>query len=202
MLGEESLMKIQRINPQELNLYARIPMKFTVSSIFKIETIEKGLGGLIMMEKSLTTPYIKDYDEKETPLSWYKQFNLENWGIFLMGDGEQFIGGAAVATKTPAVNMLENRPDLAVLWDIRIHPDWQRKGYGRALFNHCVDWAGQQRFRQMKIETQNINVPACRFYASMGCELGMIHRYGYAADTTIAHEAMLFWYLDLGKRSK
>ncbi len=192
-------MEIQRINPQQLDLYARIPMKFRVSSILQVELMVKGLGGLKLTEKPLSTPYIKNYDEKETPLAWHTQFNLENWGIFLMGDDEQFIGGAAVATKTPAVNMLENRPDLAVLWDIRIHPDWQRKGYGRALFNHCVNWAEQQRCQQMKIETQNINVPACRFYASMGCELGMIHRYGYAADPTLAHEAMLFWYLDLGK---
>ena len=49
----------------------------------------------------------------------------------------------------------------------------------------------------MKIETQNVNVPACRFYAQQGCHLGAILRYGYAGCPEVAHEAMLLWYLDL-----
>jgi hypothetical protein len=31
----------------------------------------------------------------------------------------------------------------------------------------------------------------------MGCELGVIHRHGYAGHPKVAHEAMLLWYLDL-----
>jgi streptothricin acetyltransferase len=50
----------------------------------------------------------------------------------------------------------------------------------------------------MKIETQNVNVPACRFYQRMGAYLGEIHRHGYAAIPAVAHEVMLNWYLDLG----
>jgi hypothetical protein len=50
----------------------------------------------------------------------------------------------------------------------------------------------------MKIETQNINVDACRFYARMGCELGAIHRRAYiTALAELAKEAMLLWYFDL-----
>ena len=55
----------------------------------------------------------------------------------------------------------------------------------------------KQGCKQLKIETQNTNVPACRFYASCGCRLGAIDRYGYAHDPRVAHEAMLLWYLDL-----
>jgi hypothetical protein len=53
----------------------------------------------------------------------------------------------------------------------------------------------------MKIETQNVNVAACRFYASMGCELGAINRYGYAGVPAVAHEAMLLWYYKLTANS-
>jgi hypothetical protein len=49
----------------------------------------------------------------------------------------------------------------------------------------------------MKIETQNINVPACRFYQRMGAQLGEIHRFGYAEVPSVAHEVMLNWYLEL-----
>jgi hypothetical protein len=33
---------------------------------------------------------------------------------------------------------------------------------------------------RLDIETQNINVPACRFYAKMGCSIRAIDRHGYA----------------------
>ena len=51
-------------------------------------------------------------------------------------------------------------------------------------------------------ETQNTNVPACRFYARQGCRLGATHRFAYAgsghgSDDPVAQEAMLLWYLDL-----
>jgi len=155
-----------------------------------------------MIEEELSQPYIKDYDEKETPLDWPKQFDLTQWGIFVMFENNNPIGSAAVARNTPEVNMLEHRKDLAVLWDIRVHPDWQHKGLGTRLFDHSANWARQMGCTQMKIETQNINIPACRFYSKMGCELGMIHRFGYAAIPEVAHESMLFWYLDLTKVKK
>ena len=49
----------------------------------------------------------------------------------------------------------------------------------------------------MKIETQNTNVPACRFYQRMGARLGEIHRFGYVAVPAVAGEVMLNWYIKL-----
>ena len=106
------------------------------------------------------------------------------------------VGGAAVAWRSPKVHMLEGRDDLAVLWDFRVHPDYRRKGIGTALFRRAAQWARSKGCKQLKIETQNVNVPACRFYAAQRCHLGRIDRYGYA-EPDIAHETMLIWYLDL-----
>jgi GNAT superfamily N-acetyltransferase len=83
---------------------------------------------------------------------------------------------------------------LAVLWDIRVQPERRGRGVGKALFYASVDWACRRGCRQLKVETQNVNVAACRFYASQGCELGAIHRYGYAGHPQVGHEAMLLWY--------
>jgi streptothricin acetyltransferase len=49
----------------------------------------------------------------------------------------------------------------------------------------------------IKVETQNVNVPACRFYQRMDCQWGEIRRFGYAAVPAVAQEVMLNWYLDL-----
>ena len=63
-----------------------------------------------------------------------------------------------------------------------------------ALFAAAVEAARQRRCRWLKIETQNTNVPACRFYARQGCELRGIHRGMYAA---FPEELQLLWYYDL-----
>jgi GNAT superfamily N-acetyltransferase len=60
------------------------------------------------------------------------------------------------------------RSDLAVLWDIRVQPERRGRGVGKALFYASVDWACRRGCRQLKVETQNVNVAACRFYASQG----------------------------------
>ena len=112
-------------------------------------------------------------------------------------DGREMVGGATVAYDTPQVNMLDNRRDMAVLWDLRVRPDRRGEGIGKLLFRHAAAWARSRPCDWLKIETQNINVPACRFYASQGCELGAIHRFGYAGEPDVAHEVRLFWYLRL-----
>ena len=184
--------------PDILETYSSIPIRYPVESVLRVEETDRGLGGLKMTEEKLTQPYVKDYDAYEDrPRRWPKRFDVSNWGFFLASDANQAVGGAVVAFRSAGVNMLEGRTDLAVLWDIRVHPDRRREGIGTSLFRHVVTWARERNCTQLKIETQNINVPACRFYAGRGCRLGAINRYGYRGDARVAHETMLLWYLDL-----
>jgi GNAT superfamily N-acetyltransferase len=157
--------------------------------------VYNGLGGLTFIEKPVV-PYVKDYDafESERPSAWLKQFDISRWGIFSAFENTQRVGGVTVAWDTPEIEMLEGRKDLACLWDLRVAPDYRSKGIGRKLFSYAVNWARQQRCRRLKIETQNINVPACRFYARQGCELRGINRYAYGETLD---EIQLLWYLDL-----
>ena len=90
--------------------------------------------------------------------------------------------------------MLEGRKDLAVLWDIRVVPERRGCGVGAALFARAERWAAERGARRLKIETQNVNVAACRFYASRGCHLGAIHRFAYR---DLPDETQLLWYKDL-----
>lgn len=195
-------VEIKQIGPDLLAVYAAIPISFRVESILRVDAIDGGLGGLALVEEKVALPYIKYYaqdsgDESDSPVAWPKQFDISRWGIFLAYDGLRSVGGAAVGIDMPGLNVLEDRHDLAVLWDIRVCVDVRGRGIGTALLRHSADWARRQGCTQLKIETQNVNVPACHFYASRGCTLGAIQRYGYAACPPVAHEAMLLWYLDL-----
>ena len=41
----------------------------------------------------------------------------------------------------------------------------------------------ETRLPTAQIETQNVNVGACRFYAAMGCQLGAVSRFAYRGAT-------------------
>lgn len=193
------LLQIQEIGVEGLSRYAQVPSRFVVDSVLRTEVIDQGLGGFRLVEEKVDPPYVKDYDavEEDSPIDWPRQFDVSRWGFFLALDGGREVGAAAVAMDSPGVHMLERRPDLGVLWDIRVHPDEWGHGVGAALFRHAADWARKKGCRQFKVETQNVNVRACRFYVRQGCVLGAINRYGYAGCPEVAHEVMLLWYLDL-----
>ncbi|MFP4344673.1 MAG: GNAT family N-acetyltransferase [Anaerolineales bacterium] len=193
--------KIAEVGIAGLSEYAKVPICFEVRSIFEVELLEDGLGGMLLHERAVAAASVKDYDALPggRPEDWPQEFDLRNWAIFLATERGRPVGGATVAYNTAGVNMLEGREDLAVLWDIRVHPDARGRGIGRALFRRAVTFARERSCSQLKVETQNVNVRACRFYAAQGCRLGVIHRYAYAGEPAVADEVMLLWYLDLRK---
>jgi GNAT superfamily N-acetyltransferase len=192
--------EIREVGPECLYAYSKISISFTVESILHIKAVDQGLGGLKLVEEKVT-PYLKDYDRLELdgagPLAWAKEFDIRAWGFLMAFHQDIPYGAATIAVHTPGVRMLEGRRDLAVLWDLRVHPKQRGRGIGEMLFQHSMAWARQRGCEQMKIETQNINIKACRFYARMGCELGAIHRRAYNSTPELRREAMLLWYIDL-----
>ena len=100
------------------------------------------------------------------------------------------IGGAATAFKTAGVKMLEDRLDVAVLWDIRVSPEARGQGVGSILFRAVETWATASGCKHLKIETQNINVPACCLYRSQGCVIGTVQ---HAAYPEYPEEIQIIW---------
>lgn len=171
--------------------YGCVPIAFRVESRFRVETIDNGLGGMALVEETVV-PYVKDYDllTGEGPSHWQECWDICHWGFLCAFDAGELVGGAAVAWNTRWLNILQGRDDVAALWDLRVRPDHRRGGIGRQLFNSAVAWARARQCTCFIAETQNINVPACRFYARQGCELGAINRYAYAA---VPDEVQLLW---------
>ena len=179
-----------------LDLHADIPIAFPVERILDLELVDGGLGGIRLSEVPVAEPWTKDYDaiEDERPTRWAERFDVANWGLIAAHADERRVGGAVVAFDTAGVSMLEGRSDLAVLWDIRIRPEARSSGVGTQLFHAAMAWARERGCRTMKVETQNINVPACRFYQHVGCRLGAIDRFAYPE---LPDEVQLMWFIDL-----
>jgi GNAT superfamily N-acetyltransferase len=179
------------ITSDTLRSYAPIPIAFEVRSIVEINDNDWTLS-----ERTIDIPWIKDYDDftDERPPRWLERFDLSNWGLLVAWIDGRRVGGAVVAFDTPGVNMLEGRNDLAVLWDIRVAPEARGSGVGSALFAAVEGWARERGCRELKIETQNINVGACRFYERQGCRLGAVNRHAYPE---LPDEVQMLWYKDL-----
>jgi GNAT superfamily N-acetyltransferase len=184
------------VNKSTLAGYSTIPSYVEVTSILDVKTLE-GFGGIAFNEEKVKKPYLKNYDEHGEPFSWLS-FNTSNWLMFIMLDGEIIKGGLTVACKTPGLRILNGRDDLADVWDIRVHPEYQRRGIGTKLFQRAIKWSRRNGYRQLCVETQNVNVKACRFYLKQGCTLGAVNRYAYhLAGSKVADEAQLIWFIDL-----
>jgi ribosomal protein S18 acetylase RimI-like enzyme len=188
VLTEESMVVLPE--------YARVPIIFTVDRVFDVTSRDDGRDGFALSERHLEVPYQKDYDAiaDEGPLQWGRRFDLSEWAFFTARLANRIVGGATVAFDTPGVTMLEGRRDLAALWDIRVSPELRCQSVGSALFERAAACAQLHGCRQFKIETQNTNVRACRFYERHGCRLQAIRR---AAYPELPEEIQLFWCKDL-----
>lgn len=173
-----------------LREYARVPTAFTVRSV--LDVAEPAGGGFVLTERRLDASWVKDYDAipGEHPAGWAERFDASRWGVLAARVERRRVGGAVVAFRTPGLSMLDGRGDLAVLWDIRVAPEARGRGVGAALFRAAEAWARARGCRRLKVETQNVNVPACRFYARQGCVLAAVHRDAYPG---LPDEIQLLW---------
>jgi GNAT superfamily N-acetyltransferase len=163
--------------------YAAVPIAFDVRSI---------LSAPSLTESRVDPPYVKDYDAiGDRPLAWSARFDTSQWVMFLARSDGRSLGGATLALGTSGLHMLEDRSELAVLWDIRVVPRARGRGVGRALIGAAETLARTRGYRELKVETQNVNVPACRFYAALGFQLRVVREDAYPE---CPGEAQLLWY--------
>ena len=170
-----------------LHRYASISIAFTVRERLKMEPRGIGFADGAVQSEAVESPYLKDYDSLpgQRPTDWPERFDLSKWwfaAAFLAG---QHVGGVAVA-----MDIAEE----AHLWDIRIAPQHRRQGVGRSLLKFAEDHAAVSGKLRINVETQNINVAACRFYAANGYQLRSINRFAYPE---LPGEVQLIWSKDL-----
>jgi ribosomal protein S18 acetylase RimI-like enzyme len=186
------------VTPQTLAEHGRISIAFTVDRVLKVALAEQGADGieLTLTETPVAHPYVKDYDtvDGEGPTRWVKVFDTSNWGMIGAYRDNVRVGSAVLAFRTPNLWMLGGRSDLTALWDLRVAPEHRGTGTGTALFLAAEVWAVERDARWLKIETQNNNAAACRFYRKMGCTLGGFDRFAYP---DLPDETQLLWWKSL-----
>jgi len=83
---------------------------------------------------------------------------------------------------------------FAYVEELIVDTEFRGKGVGRALMNRAIEWAKGRNFPGLTLETQDNNVPACRFYEKCGFVLGGFDLCAYK-NLDNASEIALYWYL-------
>ena len=83
---------------------------------------------------------------------------------------------------------------FAYVEELVVDTEFRGKGVGRALMSRAIEWAKHQNFPGITLETQDNNVPACKFYENCGFVLGGFDLYAFR-NLSNASEIALYWYL-------
>jgi ribosomal protein S18 acetylase RimI-like enzyme len=190
---EPAPIEVREESLEQLPEYSRLSIAFQVDRVLQVELVEGGLGGLSLFERPVEPPYLKDHDvlPGNHPSQLPIQLDVSRWGWLAAWTGGERVGGAILAFDTEGVHLLAGRRDRVALWDLRVAPEARGQGIGRALFRAAEAWAVARGCSQLVVETQNVNVAACRLYAAAGCELGAVHRFAYPE---LPDEVQLLWF--------
>ena len=178
--------------PTQLVEYAQVPMGFTVAERFDDQALMALRDDATVQGVAVSPPYWKDYDAylDGHPSEWPRQFDLSRWTILAAYDRTRRVGGAVVIVDDPQIALLRDCPSCALLWDVRVAPDARRQGVGSALLEAAEQRARERGARSLRVETQDVNVPACRFYHAHGFRL---ERTTHGAYAELPNEVQLLW---------
>ncbi|MBE7465186.1 MAG: GNAT family N-acetyltransferase [Planctomycetes bacterium] len=157
----------------DLTAYATVPIAFEVCEVLDARALEALSCGMPFESTPLNRTWIKDYDTcpGHHPTEWPDKFDLTEW-IFLGAFRDAVrMGCAAAVAGASARELLDHSSDAALLWDLRVDPRTRRSGTGSALLARVEAWALARGARRLCVETQQINVPAFRFYVRHGFRL-------------------------------
>jgi ribosomal protein S18 acetylase RimI-like enzyme len=180
---------------RSLASYASIPIAFRVDSTLDVDVLEAS-GGSHLGSRPVDRPYLKDYDAYagNSPLDWPTRFDVYAWGFFgAFIDGRR-VGGVAIATRGRGVDLIAGDDDAGVIYDLRVDPAARRSGVGSALLRAAEAWSKTRGLHRLIVETQHVNVPACRFYAKHGFTLDAVNRGAYR---DLPGEIQLLWRREL-----
>ena len=152
--------------------------KFTVTSRIVLEMKDEKLTYSI----ADVEPYERDIPAQDTEYGFD-----DNQPVIFFAEVKGQLAGR--------VRMVTWWNQFAYVDDIAVNPEFRGKGIGRKLLEHGIQWARENDFPGVMLETQDDNVPACTLYQSCGFVLSGFDCNVYKAIKPGAEETALYWYL-------
>ena len=141
-------------------------------------------NGIIYYSVVSVEPYQKQYvfDEKDHP-------------SYISNPNKTFILHMWIGQLAGQIGVIKYWNAYAWIDDFVVDLHFRRLGVGRALMQRVVNWAKVRHLPGIMLETQDINVPACRFYENFGFRLHGFDTYLYKGLDPNTDEIALYWYL-------
>jgi GNAT superfamily N-acetyltransferase len=155
------------VTPVTIERLARLSIAFEVREVLDLAALRGG----DVRARPVGQPWVKDYAVDHPPTGWLERFETAQWRLLADEEEDRWLGAAVLIQGDPAIDLLEGRADRALLWDLRVAPEHRRAGVGRRLWGAAERWARHAGASELVVETQDINVPACRFYRRQGCDV-------------------------------
>ena len=150
----------------------RIGSQYTSAERYRVRRDETSDRISFVLElEALEQPYVRTWIWSDDEIEGLRRAVEEHGCSFGAYDGSELVG----------VLIAELRAwheDLCVM-DLQVRADRHRQGIGRRLVDAAADRARSRGLRMVTCETQNTNVPAIRFYRSVGFELAGIDLWFY-----------------------
>jgi len=169
------IVKMTQLNMKDFN---KLNESFIVSGRI-IPTFENNVWKYT--EELFAQPYYKKYEDDEIDISYIEE---DEKAVFMYYVENYCIG---------RIKIRSNWNGYALIEDIAVVKDYRKNGVGTALLNKASEWAKEKNFNGLILETQDINVSACRFYAKNHFVIGGIDTMLYSNLLT-ACEIAIFWY--------
>lgn len=170
---------IRKIDPQESHQTKFFSRKSAVRSRLALGMEnEKLVYAIVPVE----LPYEREYAVEDT------DYGFENANVtvfFAEADGS--LAGR--------IKMMRWWNRFGYVEDIVVNPEYRGRGIGRKLLERGIQWARENGYPGVMLETQDNNVPACTLYQSCGFVLGGFDRNVYKAINPNTKETALYWYL-------
>ena len=173
-------LELREIDPNTVSPVTKGGSSFEVTS----KLVLQAENGQISYTIVYVPPYTKQYELEKVDLAPYID-NPDRTIFFAYVDDE--LAGQ--------ISVFKNWNDYAYIDHLAVNENYRGQGIGRALMERAIEWAKARGFSGITLETQDNNVPACRFYASCGFELRGFDTYLYKAQDPASNEIALFWYL-------
>lgn len=183
------MFEIRAMTVEDISRLSEIDPNFVGDSVLEVQKSGRGMEVTwTLLERRLVKPYDKGrrYDLLESDLADIRR-RLE------MGKGLELVAVDAGGIIGMLDLALETWNNTAHLWFILVDRAHRGRGVGRQMFERAIEYARRQGVRAITIETQSNNVPACRYYAAIGCELAGLNDQFYSNEDLEVGEVALFW---------
>jgi GNAT superfamily N-acetyltransferase len=170
--------------PADKEQLTALDTSFTTDHIYRV--INEDLT-FRLVEEAVDPPLHKRYD---LVTDEGDELKLQSLDYILVAEQDDQIVGMAAADYAYWNRRL-------VLWHLYVAPAVRGHGLGTTLLESVIGYARGSKARCVWAETQNINVPAIRFYGRRGFRLCGLDTRLYDPTGPVGGETALFFALDL-----